>query len=81
MHPSIPRSIMKHICMYEKRIYVFLVGLKKGWGVIHPLGESNIFPKKGASFDLPHTHTYGPGHMPATEPVFFKLDMFNYYNC
>ena len=20
MHPSIPRSIMKHMCMYEKRI-------------------------------------------------------------
>ena len=26
---------------------------KKGGGVIHPMGESNIFPKKGCVFRLP----------------------------
>ena len=39
------------------------------------MGESNIFPKKGVSFDSPPT--YSPGHMPGAQHIQPNLIFFN----
>ena len=40
------------------------------------MGENNIFPKKGVSFDPPPP-TYGPGHMPGAQHIQLNLIFLN----
>ena len=52
MHPSIPRSIMKHMCMYEKHIRFLKIILHQYINPIDPnpaISARVVFPQSGRS--------------------------------